>query len=80
MNGFREELGEQAYGEVFQDILALEEDPIPEGARELRGKRDVYRIYTYRLTYRIIYQLVFEAGASPRLEIRPETHGVSGIR
>ncbi len=52
-----EEHGDDAFGEALGDLLALREDPFPEGAQQLRGTKDHYRIYIFRSLYRAIYRV-----------------------
>ena len=53
-----EKYGDDAYSEALNDLLALEEDPIPEHAQHLRRTQDHYRIYIYRSLYRAIYRVL----------------------
>ena len=59
LDSFRREYGDNAYQEVLQQILDLEEDPTPPHAERLRRTKDLYRIYAYRSLYRIVYQVSF---------------------
>ena len=45
--------GDDAYDEALNDLLALEEDPIPEHAQHLRRTKDHYRSL-YRAIYRVL--------------------------
>lgn len=55
-----EERGHDAFDEALDEVLALEEDPAPQGSQHLRGTRDHYRIYLYRSLYRAIYRVLPE--------------------
>ncbi|SPF52901.1 hypothetical protein SBA4_530017 [Candidatus Sulfopaludibacter sp. SbA4] len=50
--------GDDAYDETLNELLALQEEPIPEGAQHLRKTKDYYRIYIYRSLYRAIYRVL----------------------
>ena len=58
-----EKHGDDAYDEALSDLLALEEDPIPEYAQRLRGTKDHYRVYIYRPLYRAIYRVLSVSGS-----------------
>lgn len=74
-----EDLGDDAYDEILQDILDLEEDPTPDGSIHLRGTKDHYRIYTYRSMYRIIYRVLFGRKKVRVLIVRPRGNAYSGF-
>lgn len=51
-----DQLPDNVRDEVMEEILALEDDPLPEGNVALRGNRNLYRIRVAR-RYRVIYQI-----------------------
>ena len=50
-------LPDSVWKEAIQTISDLREDPFPEGAHELRGHRDYFRVKFYFDRYRIIYRV-----------------------
>ena len=53
-----DEEGDDAYDQALDDLLALEDDPIPADAQKMRGTNDYYRIYICRSRYRAIYRVL----------------------
>jgi len=55
---FLKEHGDDAFDEALNGLLALQEEPIPEGVQHLRNTKDYYRIYLYRSLYRAVYRVL----------------------
>lgn len=53
-----DQYGDDAFHQALNEILALEEDPTPEGAERLHNTKEHYRIYIYRSRYRAIYRVL----------------------
>ena len=73
------ELGDVAYDQILEDILDLQEDPLPPGHVRLKGTRDSYRIYTYRSLYRIVYRVLSGKRRILIDRIRPRGSAYSGL-
>jgi mRNA-degrading endonuclease RelE of RelBE toxin-antitoxin system len=64
--------------DLIDEILSLEEDPLPEGHMPLRGFRDHYRIKAGR-NQRIIYRIVERQRRILILHVRPRGKAYSGF-
>lgn len=76
--GIRIRHGDDAYREVRDEVLALEEDPIPSDALEMRRAQGYYRIYIYRSLYRAIYTVIESRGLILVHAIAPRDRVYSG--
>ena len=57
-----EEYGDVACNDALDTLLALEDDPTPPDAKELKNTRNEYPIYLYRSLYRAIYRIIPNRG------------------
>jgi mRNA-degrading endonuclease RelE of RelBE toxin-antitoxin system len=75
----RRNLGDEAYYSILADISDLEYDPTPDASSQMRGERDLYRIYTYRALYRIIYRKVVRFHLIQIVAVGPRSTIYSGF-
>ena len=73
-----DQLPDNVRDEVMEEILALEEDPLPEGHVTLRAHRNLYRIRVAR-RYRVIFQLAEREKRILILRVRSRGNAYSGF-
>ncbi|MBV8729120.1 MAG: hypothetical protein JO336_04860 [Acidobacteriia bacterium] len=71
--------GNRAYYAILDDILALEDDPLPKGCIRLRKTKDFYRIYAHGAKCRIIDRVLTSSRKILIERVRPRPTAYSGL-